>query len=86
MAVVADDLTVVDTVEERVRVCRLVGVVTEVDVAWAAAEESERIEVKSATWEESLDLGIVVATTISELAPEITLVTTADVATRSELA
>lgn len=84
MPVVDDDTTIVDAVE--VLVSRLVGVVTEVDVTRAAEEESERIEVKSAASEESFDRATDVATTISELTPEITLVTTAEVAIRSELA
>lgn len=86
VAVVDDDMTVVDAVEETVRVSRLDGVVTRLDVARTAEAESERMEVKSAASEESFDLAIDVATTISELTPEITLVTTADVATKSELA
>lgn len=47
----------------------------------AREEESERIEVSSAASEESFDLATDVATTNSELTPEMTLVTTADVAT-----
>lgn len=80
VSLAVDDTTVV--VAEDVRVTRLVGV----DVTRAADEESERIEVNSAASDESLDFAIDVATTISELTPEITLVTTAEVATSSTLA
>ena len=81
---VVDSDTLVDAVD--VRVTRLVGVVTGLDVARAAEEESERMEVKSAPSEASLDLATDVATTISEVTPEMTLVTTADVATSSAVA
>lgn len=76
--------TLVDAVD--VRVTRLVGLVTGLDVAWAAEEVSERIELKSAPSEASFDLATDVATTISEVTPEMTLVTTADVATSSAVA
>lgn len=76
--------TLVDAVD--VRVTRLVGVVTGLDVARSADEESERIELKSAPSEASFDLATDVATTNSDVTPEITLVTTADVATSSAVA
>ena len=76
--------TLVDAVD--VRVTRLVGVVTGLDVARSADEESERIELKSAPSEANFDFATDVATTISDVTPEITLVTTADVATSSAVA
>lgn len=81
---VVDSETLVDAVD--VWVTRLVGVVTGLDVARTAEEESERIELKSAPSEATFDLATDVATTISEVTPEMTLVTTADVATSSAVA